>query len=392
MVKVSRKNLLKTVALSLSLLAFAGCGGGGSTDKKEAAKNAAPATDKIVQVKSEKASDLEAAAKKEGKLKVYSITSRVTKAGAAFEKKYGIKVEATDMKDFELIDKITSEVKAKADGADMVIAQDSGRVYGELLSTGYLQNYVPADLKADIPAANQSPLVFVYMNKVLFYNNENGKPCPITNLWQLTEPANKGKFFFKSPMQEGINANFLTMLTKPEIADKLAKAYKDLYKKDLKLTTKNAGYEWIKMAFSNGLVMGSSDTSMTEALGVKGQGINNVGLLNYSKIRYAEKKNLAIGVGDKVAPFCGFYYPEYTLLVKDCKHPAAAKLFIQFILTQEGYKFWQDDMGSYSGNSKLAVAKGDKPLTEWQKVMVGDDPKYIFENRAEVEEFISKLI
>jgi len=49
-------------------------------------------------------------------------------------------------------------------------------------------------------------------------------------------------------------------------------------------------------------------------------------------------------------------------------------------------------MGSYSGNSKLAVAKGDKPLTEWQKVMVGDDPKYIFENRAEVEEFISKLI
>ena len=87
MVKVSRKNLLKAVALSLSLLAFAGCGGGGSTDKKEAAKNAAPATDKIVQVKSEKASDLEAAAKKEGKLKVYSITSRVTKAGAAFEKK-----------------------------------------------------------------------------------------------------------------------------------------------------------------------------------------------------------------------------------------------------------------------------------------------------------------
>ena len=49
-------------------------------------------------------------------------------------------------------------------------------------------------------------------------------------------------------------------------------------------------------------------------------------------------------------------------------------------------------MGSYSGNSTLKPAKGDKPLSEWQKVMVGDDPQYIFEHRAEVEEFISKLM
>jgi iron(III) transport system substrate-binding protein len=197
---------------------------------------------------------------------------------------------------------------------------------------------------------------------------------------------------FKSPMQEGINANFLTMLTKPEVAEKLAKAYEDLYHKKLETKEKNAGYEWIKKAFSNGLVMGSSDTAMTESIGVKGQNITSIGLLNYSKVRYAEKKNLAITAADKVAPFCGFYYPEYALLVKDCKHPAAAKLFIQFLLTQEGYQFWQNDMGSYSGNPALKIAKGDKPLTEWQKVMVGDDPQYIFEHRAEVEEFISKFM
>jgi len=387
MQRLWQKKLAAIIVLGLSLLAVSGCGS--SDGKKEAAVQPAG---QVVQVKSEKEADLVPLAKKEGKLRVYSITSRVSKAAAAFEKKYGIKVEATDMKDFELIDKISTEVKAKAEGADMVICQDSGRIYGELLSTGYLQNYVPADLKTVIPEANQSPLVFMHMNKVLLYNNENGKAAPITNLWQLTEPANKGKFFFKSPLQEGINANFLTMLTKPEIAAKLSKAYEDLYHKKLETKEKNAGYEWIKQAFSNGLIMGTSDTAMTESIGVKGQNITSIGLLNYSKARYAKSKNLAVAAADKVAPICGFYYPEYALLVKDCKHPAAAKLFIQFLLTEEGYKYWQSEIGSYSGNPSLKQAQGDKPLTEWQKVMIGEDPQYIFEHRADVEEFVSKFM
>lgn len=389
MKKMWKKSLTAAFAVGLVAMMAAGCGGG---EKKEAKKEAKPAAGQIVQVKSEKEADIVAQAKKEGTVKVYSITSRVSKAGAAFEKKYGIKVVASNLKDFELIDKISAEAKAKAEGADLVIAQDSGRVYGELITTGYLQNYVPEDLKKVIPAANQSPLVFAYMNKVLVYNNEGGKAAPITNIWQLTEANMKGKFFFKSPMQEGINANFLTMLTKQENADKLAKAYEDLYKKPLKLTTKNAGYEWIKMAFQNGLVMGSSDTAMTESVGVKGQNLTAIGLLNYSKLRYAEKKNLAVGTGDKITPFAGFYYPEYALLVKDAKHPAAAKLFIQYLLSEEGFKPWAKDMGTYSGNTSIKVAKGDKPLADWQKILVGDDPQYIFEHRAEVEEFISKYM
>ena len=206
--KAWKKGLIAAAAFGLSLAMLTGCG----SDKKDAGSAASQAGIQIVQVKSEKEADLVDAAKKEGVVKVYSITSRVSKAGEAFEKKYGIKVEASNMKDFELIDKISTESKANANGADMVICQDSGRVYGELIAQGYLQNYIPEDLKDKIPAENQTPLVFAYMNKVLVYNNENGKATPITNIWQLTEPNMKGKFFFKSPMQEGINANFLTRI------------------------------------------------------------------------------------------------------------------------------------------------------------------------------------
>lgn len=385
-----KKSLATTILLGMLTLAIAGCGGG---EKKAEKKAEAPkAASAVVQLKSEKADALIPQAKKEGKLVVYSISGRISKAAASFEKKYGIKVQASNLKDFELIDKIATEAKAKAEGADMVLCQDSGRVWGELIQPGYLENYVPEDLKGKIDQKHQSPLVFAYMNKVLMYNNETYKEAPIKNLWQLTEPANKGKFFFKSPMQEGINANFLTMLTKLENAEKMAKAYKDLYGKDLKLTTKNAGYEWIKMAFQNGLVMGSSDTSMTEAIGVKGQNFKGVGILNFSKIRYANKKNLAVGYLDNVAPYSGFYYPEYLMVVKGAKHPAAAKLFIQHLMTEEGFAPWAKDMGTYSGNTTIKVAKGDKPLNEWAKTLCEDDPKYIFENRAEVEEFISKYM
>ena len=345
-----KRCLIAAAAAGFAVMLVAGCGGG--SGKADGSAASGKASINIVQVKSEKEADLVDQAKKEGVVKVYSITSRVAKAGAGFEKKYGIKVEASDMKDFELIDKVTTEVKGNADGADMVICQDSGRMY----------------------------------------NDENGKPCPISNIWQLTDPSMKGKFFFKSPMQEGINANFLTMLTKPEISDKLAKAYEDYYHKKLELTTPNAGYEWIKLAFTNGLVMGSSDTSMTESIGVKGQDNTAVGLLNYSKIRYKDKKNLALAAADNINPYSGFYYPEYVLMVKGAKHPAAAKLFIQYLMTQEGFKSWSSDMGTYSGNTTIAVAKGDKPLAEWEKVLVGDDPQYIFEHRAEVEEFISQFI
>ena len=171
------QKLTSALAIGLAAAMIAGCGGGG--DKKaEAPKDA------FQTVAAEKTEDLIPKAQKEGKVVVYSITSRVSKAAAGFEKKYGIKVEASDLKDFELIDKISTEGRAKAEGADCVICQDSGRVWGELLQAGYLQNYVPASLADKIPADNQKPLVFAYMNKVFVYNNETfASAPPVTNIW-----------------------------------------------------------------------------------------------------------------------------------------------------------------------------------------------------------------
>ena len=101
--------------------------------------------------------ELVKAAKAEGKVVVYSITSRIANAATNFEKAYGIKVEASNLKDGELIEKVTREVGGGIPGADFVICQDSGRVFGQLIATGYLVNYVPDSMKSVIPVAYQNP-------------------------------------------------------------------------------------------------------------------------------------------------------------------------------------------------------------------------------------------
>jgi iron(III) transport system substrate-binding protein len=93
-----------------------------------------------------------------------------------------------------------------------------------------------------------------------------------------------------------------------------------------------------------------------------------------------------------VEPFAGFYYPIYMLVSSNARHPNAAKLFIEYLLTEEGFKPWSSDMGTYSSNPNIAINEGDYPMTTWVDILVEEDPAYCFENRAEVEEFLNEYI
>jgi len=337
--------------------------------------------------------ELVAAAQAEGKVVVYSVSSRIAKAAEAFTAKYGIDVEASNMKDFELIEKISKEGSTGADGADFVLCQDGGRVMGELMNLEYLYNYVPPTMADTIPEEFQSPLAFAFINKVFIFNDEMSSDYPFTNIWALTTEEWRGHFQFKNPFQEGVNANFLTMVTKPEIADQIAAAYKSYFGKDIELTTPNAGYEWIKMIFENDLILTTSDTKTAESIGIKGQNKkNNAGLFVYSKFRYKESKNLALEPIMDVEPFAGFYYPIYALMSSSAKNPAAAKLFIEFLLTPEGFAPWSKNLGTYSSNPNIPLQPKDHPMTTWVEILVEEDPAYCFENRAEVEEFLNEYI
>ncbi len=337
--------------------------------------------------------ELVAAAQQEGKVVVYSVTSRIANAAKAFTEKYGIQVEATNLKDFELVEKISKEGSTGAVGADFVLCQDGGRVMGELINLEYLYNYVPPTMKDVIPVEFQNPLAFAFINKVFIFNNEKVKDYPFTNIWALTTPEWAGNFQFKNPFQEGVNANFLTMVTKPEIADEIAAAYKDYFGKEIELTTPNAGYEWIKSILENKLILTTSDTKTAEYIGIKGQNkSHNAGLFVFSKLRYVDSKNLALQPIMDVAPFSGFYYPIYALMSSRAQNPNAAKLFIEYLLTEDGFTPWSANMGTYSSNPAIPIQEGDYPMSTWVNILIKEDPTYCFEHRAEVEEFLNEYI
>lgn len=374
-----KKIILTSLAVIFAgLLLFAAC-------SKEASKSSAPAQKEMTH------DELVAAAKAEGKVVVYSTTSRIAGAAEAFEKLYGITVEHSTLNDGALVQKVSTEVSGKIAGADFVISQDSGRVYGQLLATNYLANYMPPSLVNVIPKQYQDPLTFQLINKVFAFNSERTQIPVIKNVWETCDPEWRGLVQFKDPNTEGVNMNFLTMITSPEWAAKLEKAYENHYGRKIVLTTPNAGYEWIKAFFGNGLVLGNSDTTISENIGIKGQPHTTIGLFSYNKTRFDSSKNLAIQAMEDIEPFSGFIYPLFLHLTANAPHPNAAKLFIEYLMTPEGFAPWAKDVGGYSPHPDTKVNEGDHPIPFWEPRLVLEDPQYIFEHRAEVEEFVNNI-
>lgn len=368
----------KTLVLLLSLLMVASMAFAQGAEETTAAAAAPEMTfDELV-----------AAAKAEGELSIYTFSSRSAKVAALFEEKYGIKTVATQLKDSEMIEKVSTEAISNVKAADLIFAQDSSRVYPELIMAGYVSNYVPPEYVGQF-GKYEDPLVYDFCNKIFAYNDELGTSS-VNNVWQLTEPEFAGLIQFKDPFQEGVNMNFFTMITRDDWAQKLADAYKDLYGKEIELTTPNAGYEWIKGLYANA-VLGKSDTTISENVGAKGQAKQLYGLFTLNKFRNEESKNLALDVLYDMKPFAGFMYPVYAQIPSNSTNIAAAKLFLHFCFTEEGWAPYAI-LGDYSAKADLVNKEDPISFAEWESMLVVEDPAWCAEHRAEVEEFISNIM
>ena len=362
--------------------------------------------------KGQKLSDaelLELAKAETGDFYAYGNSSRIANAMKNFVAKYGAELGLTEanavgtkMNDADIYTNIAQEATGGSDKvASVVMIQDGAQLVMYRSATDYFLNYIPGSLKGVIAEADQVPLVHQYINKLFIWNTLGNNVPVITNVWQLTEPALKDRIFFKNPTTEQVNNNFLIMCTSDEWAAKIAQAYKDYYGKDIQLGSyKNAGYKWVAEFLANVNFSVSSDTKICNTV-ASADSAGSMGLFVLSKTRDLDatlKSNLQVGAftAAQINPFSGFMYPLYVQMTKAANRPYTAMLFINYLMTSEGFAPWggagTEILGAYSTNPAIGAADGDQGIDFWKNCLVAEDATYLIQNTAAVSDFINAEI
>ncbi|WP_071440972.1 ABC transporter substrate-binding protein [Traorella massiliensis] len=353
---------------------------------------------------------LEAGKENGKKVTVYSTHSVVVSACEAFKNKFDLDVEfeCTQIGDTDQITQVATEVSTGAAGADIIFIQDGARVLTDLVDEGYVVNWYNQEIYDAVGEEQAEPLlVWDYCNKVFIYNTDNVAEDEINNIWYVTDEKYAGTVMMKDPFTEGVNMDFLTVVTSDENAALLEEAYKEYYGEDLVLDDDcpNAGYQWIKMLYNNGLVVGTSDGDMAQSIGAEGQTKPWSGLITLNKYVKNLEIGYKLGYTSDVTPFAGFIYPIYGLLTSNADNPEMAKAFLCWLYTEDGwfgdgettlndgsvYVGMTGRQGDYSANTSLGVADGDQELSVWKDILIVEDPEYAAEHRADVEDFINLI-
>ena len=382
-----RKALAFALLLIVPFVVFAG-------GSKEAA---APAAAQQVSSSEEDWNAIYEAAKKEGKVVIYSLSSRIFDAVKEFNVLYpGIEVEASDLPTVQQVEKLKREQAAGLFNADVLMLADETTIFYEILKKGLAVNYVPSTLidgkkTADvIPEAYRSPaLLHSVEAKVIFYNTDSYASSPVDNLWDFTRPEWKGRFQMKDPMQAAENMNFLQMAVK--YSDDMAKAYEKEFGQKLVLSPgiENAGYEWIDRIIKNQIVLTNSDGNASDAAGAPGQKNAPLGLcVASSKIRDNAKGN-KLAIAWDVEPKFGIYKGNYLLMANKAPHPNAAKLLIRYMLGDaEGSKGMKPFYvpGQWAARSDVKPL-ADRSFEEMTKLSWGIDMDFVYYEGLKVRDF-----
>lgn len=336
-------------------------------------------------------------------LNFYSTTSFAEKAAANFMSDYPEldgKVVYAEIDDVETYTILTNTIGSGVkDSADMALTQNGPDLKTYLLDEGLTLTYFPEMFKDVVSEAEQEPAVVTYVNSLFIYHNGEGS-INFTNVWELTEEQWKDRIFFKDPTNETVNINFLIMLTSEKWNARLEEAYEARYGKAWEAGKfESAALQWIDGFLANVNYTYTSASKM--AAGIASGAPGNMGLFVFSKLRKvdeADRGNLTVvQFENEVEGFSGFMYPIYATVCKDTECPYTCALFINYLLSEQGFagpKSWNSSQGYYSPNKTIAKPEGieDEPYEYWSDRLVIEDLEYIDEHYIDVYEFIATRV
>lgn len=278
---------------------------------------------------------LVSAAKGEKPINVYDSTGKIVEMAENFSAKYGLKATGMKVSANSQLEMIIRESQSNNVQGDVVLITDAPAALAQLLPEKFVENYLPADMTAKIPKPFQNPLAISTNANVWVYNTEAYDKCPVANIWELTEPKWKGKVAIIDPLTKGNYTDWFNQL-ETHGSDAVAAAYKAQFGKELETNEKSAAAAWIKALAQNAPLATDSDDRISEAVGAPGQKEPFFGLLSSAKFRDNKDKGYKLGICATLEPWVGWNYVKLGLIAAKSQSPNTAKLFIHYILTEEG--------------------------------------------------------
>lgn len=265
---------------------------------------------------------------------VYSFTSRIKIVEKAFEAANpGTDLVAVDLSSSRAIARLVAEQDAGQARVDVLYLADAPVVIGRLLAERRIETYVPPRLAAVLDSRYRSPLLAQRLStKVLLYNGAVHPTPPVSNLWELTQPAWRGRLILVDPTQRG---DYLDLLTEFALREReMAGAHRQLFGRDVRVDPdlEGAGEQFIRALFRNDPVIVSSTAAVNNAIGGAGARRPLIGFGTYSDRRDNKKKGWALEAVSKITPASGISYPVLLAVARGAPNPAGARRVIDFMM------------------------------------------------------------
>ncbi len=346
---------------------------------------------------------IKSAAKNEGKVVIYSVSSRIFKLQKDFKQKFGVEIEAHDIASDTQLEKFRREHRAGLYNVDVLFNNESPLLLNEFLPKKLVWNFVPDSVVAFLDRDEMEPfLVQRWSSRIVMFNAARNPSPPINNLWDLTRKEWKGKVLIPNPIEASVMANaFQTILQHP---DAMAEAYKQAFgqpvtfserltrltKKNVALAPADAAKEWLYRLMQNTIFMESTD-KIYQSIGDVKQQNPPIGINTFSKIRDNKPGVYDARPAFNVKPAFGVTYPTVLLIADRAKNPNAAKLLIRYMM-EEGFEPWNEP-GDYAARSdvvKKQVAKFSIPPFDELKLWKVD-PNHVYDSRLSFVELFLGL-
>lgn len=294
-----------------------------------------------------------AAAQQESPITIYDETGKVVQIAEAFTEKYG--VEATGVKmETGAIQRVKAEYSSGNIIGDVLAFQDAPTIYSELIRDEIITNWVPGDMREDIPEHARLPYLSTEGLMLWTYNPEvYGDTCPVDNIWQLTEPEWRGRVALPDPEARAVYTTFWNQAARNQ-SDKYEEAYERYFDEPLQTDEESSVHEWVARLAGNSPSVAQNEENVSEAVGASGQQNPPIGLMTASKYRNIKDKGFHLAACQGLDPYMALPMPQAIGYASKSKSPNAAKLYIHFATSQEGLDFVMTD-GKVPYNSGVEI-------------------------------------